>query len=145
MFATRGHDAPAVLAARQITAIRKAFPDAMVDDYDEFKPEVKILPDGDDDHVIAAACRCRASVLVTENIKDFPVSILSPLGIESKTSDDFIADTIDLDPLLAVRALARMRARFQNPKLSPDSLLLRFESQGFIQTADLLRPYARQL
>ena len=100
----------------------------MVDDNEKFKPEIKILPDGDDAHVIAAACRYRASVLVTENIKHFPVSILSPLGNESKTSDDFIADTIDLDPLLAVRALAKMRVRFQNPKLSPDTLLLRFES-----------------
>lgn len=145
MFATRGHNAPEDLAVKQIAAIRRAFPDAMVDDYEEFKPEVSILPDGDDAHVIAAACRCRASVLVTENIKHFPDLILSPLGIESKASDDFIADTIDLDPLLAVRALARMRVRFQNPKLSADTLLLRFESQGFIQTADLLRPYARQL
>ncbi len=117
----------------------------MVNDNEEFKPVIKILPGGDDAHVIAAACRYRASVLATENIKHFPVSILNPLGNESKTSDDFIADTIDLDPVLAVRALARMRVRFQNPKLSPDSLLLRFESQGFIQTADLLRPYARQL
>ena len=81
MSATRVHDAPESLAARQITSIRKAFPDAMVDDYEKFKPEIKILPDGDDAHVIAAACRCRASVLVTENIKHFPVSILSPLGI----------------------------------------------------------------
>jgi len=48
MFATRGHDAPEALAARQIAAIRKAFPDAMVDDYEEFELEVNILPDGDD-------------------------------------------------------------------------------------------------
>ena len=61
MFATRGHDAPEALAARQIAAIRKAFPDAMVDDYEEFEPEVNILPDGDDAHVIAAACCYRWS------------------------------------------------------------------------------------
>ena len=145
MFATRGHDAPEALAVRQIAAIRKAFPDALVDDYEMFKPAVDILPDGGDAHVIAAACRCRSSVLVTENIKHFPLPLLNPLGIEVKTSDEFIADTIDLDPLLAVRALARMRVRFKKPQLTPESLLLRFESQGFIQTADLLRPYVRQL
>ena len=145
IFATRGHDSPQALATKQIAAIRRAFPDALVHDYEAFKPEADILPDGGDAHVIAAACRCRASVLVTENIKHFPVSVMSPMGIESKTSDDFIADTIDLDPLLAVRALARMRARFNNPKLLADTLLLHFESHGFIQTADLLRPYASQL
>ena len=64
------------------------------------------------------------------------------MGIEAKTSDDFIADAIDLDMLLAVKALAKMRARFQKPQLTSEALLLRYESQGFIQTVDLLRPYA---
>ncbi|MFK7858226.1 MAG: PIN domain-containing protein [Granulosicoccus sp.] len=145
MFAARNVSAPESLAERQLTAIRKAFPDALVDDYEEFKPDGQTLPDSDDGHVIAAACRCRASILVTENLKHFPDSVLSPFGIETKTADDFIADTIDLDPVLAVRALATMRLRFKNPGLSSDTLLLRFESQGFIQTADLLHPYADQL
>ena len=145
MFESRDHDSPEVLAAKQISVIRRAFPDAIVTDYEKFKPEADTLPDSDDAHVIAAACRCKASVLVTENIKHFPVSVMNPLGIESKMSDSFIADTIDLDPILAAQALAKMRARFNNPKLTADSLLMRFESQGFIQTADLLRPYVNQL
>jgi len=39
--------------------------------------------------------------------------------MESDTSNEFIADAIDLDPLLAVRALVRVSVRFQNPKLLP--------------------------
>jgi len=117
----------------------------LVDDYEQFRPDPNALPDAGDAHVIAAACRCQASILVTENIRHFPESVLSPFGIESKTADDFIADTIDLDPVLAVRALAIMRVRFKNPELSAESLLLRFESQGFIQTANLLGPYVDQL
>lgn len=145
MFNSRNVSAPESMAKRQVAAIRKAFPDALVDGYEKSRLDDSALPDAGDAHVIAAACRCRASILVTENTRHFPESVLSPYGIESKTADDFIADTVDLDPLLAVRALARMRMRFQNPALSSDTLILRFESQGFIQTADLLRPYADQL
>ena len=142
IFAAHEHDAPAVLAARQVSVIRRAFPEALVDEYSGLEPEAGTLPDAGDAHVIAAALQCRASVLVTENIRHFPTSVLGPMAIEVKTSDDFIADAIDLDPLRAVNAIAEMRARFNNPQLSSAALILRYESQGFIQIADLLRPYA---
>jgi len=145
IFSAHGKDGSDDLAAMQVKRMRSAFPDAMVEGYEELKLDSEGLPDRDDVHVIAAARRCRASVLVTENVKHFPSIVLDTFGVEVKTSDDFIADTIDLDPLLAVSALARMRSRFQNPELSADTLLLRYESRGFIQTADLLRPYVQQL
>lgn len=73
-----------------------------------------------------------ASVLVSKNVKRFAPNVLDTFSVEVKTSDNFIADTIDLDPLLAVSALARMRSRFQNLELSAGTLLLRYEYSGFI-------------
>lgn len=40
-----------------------------------------VLPDPDDRHVLAAAIRTRASVIVTFNLSDFPEATLEPLGI----------------------------------------------------------------
>jgi len=47
----------------------------------------------------------------------------------------------DLNPLPAEGAWASMRERFQNPQLSAGTHLLCYESQDFLQTTNLLRPY----
>jgi hypothetical protein len=40
------------------------------------------LPDLDDCHVLAAAIRCHADLIVTFNLKDFPSQCLEPYGSE---------------------------------------------------------------
>lgn len=72
----------------------RAFQDARVESYQEIATTISDLPDEYDSHVIAAAIKCRADLIVTENIKDFPRSVLEQYGIEAKTSDEFIADSI---------------------------------------------------
>lgn len=57
------------------------------------------LPDPEDDHVLAAAIAAQASVIVTDNLKDFPMRNLSPHEIEALSADDFIANTIELVPM----------------------------------------------
>jgi predicted nucleic acid-binding protein len=42
-----------------------------------------VLPDPADRHVLAAAIRGRADVIVTMNLKDFPAGTLAPYGIEA--------------------------------------------------------------
>jgi len=60
-------DAATEKAKKHIEAIRKAFPEASVEKYDFIQGNLKnCLPDPDDTHVLAAAIKCRASVVVTE-------------------------------------------------------------------------------
>ncbi len=56
------------------------------------------LPDADDRHVLAAAIRCNASVIVTFNRKDFPDAVLSAYGIEAQHPDVFVDNLFDLEP-----------------------------------------------
>lgn len=55
------------------------------------------LPDLDDRHVVAAAIRAGAQVIVTANVKDFPAAALEPFNIEAQHPDVFIVGLIDLD------------------------------------------------
>lgn len=44
------------------------------------------LPDEDDRHVVTAALRGQADLIVTANLSDRPASSLEPLGLEAQTT-----------------------------------------------------------
>ncbi len=126
-------------ANRARTAMSKAFVEATVTDYKPQGKGIGKLPDEGDRHVIAAAIKSRADIIVTENLKDFPKSLLAGYGIEAKSTDEFIADTINLSPPVAIAAIKRMRLRFNRPEKTPEVLLLDMERIGLTQSADQLR------
>lgn len=132
-------------AKRARQAMETAFEEAGVEDYECFLPVCKGLPDEGDEHVLAAALKTQASMIVTENLKDFPEGVLTPLNIEAKSADAFIADTIALDPGRAVAAIRKMRLRFKRPEKTPEVLLLDMEKEGLTETVDILRAHAESL
>jgi hypothetical protein len=60
--------------------------DALVTGYEDLIPGLH-LPDPNDRHVLAAAIRGRADVIVTLNIRDFPGHVLAPYGIVAQHPD----------------------------------------------------------
>jgi len=126
-------------ATRARAAMNKAFVEATVTDYDSLGNEIGKLPDEGDRHVIAAAIKSKADIIVTENLKDFPKNMLAGYGIDAKSADEFIADAIDLNPALAISAIKRMRLRLNKPEKTPEVLLLDMERIGLTQSADQLR------
>jgi len=145
MLQTHDRPKPAEAARRARLAMEGAFEDATVTGFEPIEAGLSSLPDPGDAHVIAAAIETSASIIVTENLKDFPASVLAPHGIEAKSANDFLADTIDLKPERATQAFAAMRARFQNPPITADDLLLKMEARGLGDAADLLRDHASAL
>lgn len=85
----------------QRSAIEAAFPEAIVTGFEAIE-ETLTLPDPDDNHVLAAAIAISASVVVTDNLSDFPAELLAPHEIEAISADGFIADTFTLDPIEAI-------------------------------------------
>ncbi|MCF4165716.1 PIN domain-containing protein [Zavarzinia compransoris] len=129
--------------ARQF--MEDAFAEALVVDFDDFLCACNGLPDPGDAHVVAAALKTRAATIVTDNLKHFPADLLAPLNIEVRSADDFIADTISLDPGRAVAALRRMRVRLKKPEKTAELLLLDMEAVGLVGTVDVLKPHALSL
>lgn len=122
-----------------------AFEEARVADFDQFLPACSGLPDPNDYHVLAAALKTQAATIVTDNVKDFPDSVLGVLNIEARSADDFIADTIALDTGRAVAVIRKMRERFKRPEKTADMLLLDMEAEGLIETVDILKPHVHSL
>ncbi|PZA10991.1 PIN domain-containing protein [Rhodopseudomonas palustris] len=132
-------------AARARGFMEEAFEEACVHDYDDFLYACKSLPDANDAHVLAAALKTQAATIVTDNLKDFPETILTPLNIEARSTDAFIADTISLDLGRAVAVIRNMRLRLKRPEKTPQILLLDMEAEGLTETVDVLRAHVRSL
>lgn len=69
------------------------------------------------------------------------VADLTATRHEAISADDFIADTIELDPSEATLALRRMRERFKNPTLDVAALIHKSEVQGLLQVATFMNEY----
>lgn len=117
-----------------------AIPDALVTGYEPLCADL-VLPDTDDRHVLAAAIRCKADVVVTFNLKDFPRDNLIGYDIEAIHPDDFIADLIDLDQAAVLQAARSHFRSLKKPPLAVQAYLDLLVRQGLTQTAKLLAPY----
>ncbi|HKB88999.1 MAG TPA: PIN domain-containing protein [Opitutaceae bacterium] len=98
-----------------------------------------VLPDANDRHVVAAAIRARADVIVTFNLGDFPAEILSGYGLEAQHPDEFIAHLIDLAPQVVAQAARTCRARLKQPPKTVEEYLEALAAQRLPQTITLLR------
>lgn len=145
ILAGRGDAAAAEHAARAREFMEIAFAEAMVSDFETFLTVHGDLPDPDDAHVVAAALKTQAKVIVTDNLKDFPAELMTALNLDVRSSDAFIADAVALDPGKAVAAIRRMRERLKKPAKTSDLLLRDMEAAGLTETADTLRPFSASL
>jgi predicted nucleic acid-binding protein len=100
------------------------------------------LPDPNDVHVLAAALAGHADGIVTANLRDFPIDVVGPLGIEIIHPDQFIVAQWDLDQLAAVAAFKRMRARWKKPETNAEDFAGAMERGGLPATAQRLRDAA---
>lgn len=81
------------------------------------------LPDPDDRHVLAAAIRCSAQVIVTANLDDFPATALEPFNIEAQGPDQFVLDVVNLAPARVAAVIQQQSAALRHPSRTVDELL----------------------
>jgi predicted nucleic acid-binding protein len=112
--------------------------DALVIGYEDLIPGLQ-LPDPNDRHVLAAAIRGQANVIVTMNLRDFPSDVLAPFGIEAQHPDEFVLHLLDLAPGAVVAAAENHRQSLKNPSKTVSEYLETLERQGLTQTVSVLR------
>lgn len=125
---------------RTVALMDRAIPDASVTGYEAIIDGL-LLPDRDDRHVLAAAIRCNASVIVTFNLRDFPAAALQPFGIEAQHPDEFIDNLCDLDCASVVAAARSHRTQLRHPPIDSDRYLDTLRKQGLVQTTKALARY----
>lgn len=115
-----------------------AVPDCLVTGYEPLIQTLD-LPDPNDRHVLAAAIVAGADVIVTTNLRHFPVEKLAPYGIEPQHPDDFIVCQFDLAEEIVLAAVKKIRARLKNPPMTPESYLETLSRHRLPQTVERLR------
>ncbi|MFP4282996.1 MAG: PIN domain-containing protein [Opitutales bacterium] len=76
--------------------VRRAFPEAIVTGHEKLMPLLNVDPD--DQHVLAAAIRGEARLIVTFNLKDFPADGLREWDVEAVHLQDYLVTLYDMRP-----------------------------------------------
>ena len=92
-----------VQIAHRVGQMQAAFPDAEVQGYRQLIGSMKI--NQRDRHVLAAAVRCGANCIVSNNKKHFPADSLAEFGMECLTANEFIEHQYHLNPDLFIDIL----------------------------------------
>lgn len=97
------------------------------------------LPDSDNRHVLAAAIRARAQLIVTFNLTDFPAKSLVPWDVEAIHPDTFIEAQVDLNPQKVYAAVHQIADSWKNPPGTVEDVLERLENAGMVASVAALR------
>lgn len=109
------------------SAISDAFEDGLVEGYEGLIPAMQVHPK--DRHVLAAAVRAEASVIVTDNTRDFPDEACALYDIQVQTPDLFLVVLWGLNARVMAGILVEQAAFLQNPPMTLNELLSNLERE----------------
>lgn len=122
-------------ASRLIHVMQEAFPEAMVEGYEDL---IDAMPnDKKDRHVAAAAVKTGAEVVVTNNLKDFRKL---PENLEALSADAFLCDLLDLYPEGMIALVEEQASSLKRPERTLEELMI-----GLAKTVPKFIQAAREL
>ena len=127
-------DLPPEALTRTRAVMEEHFPDARVTGYEPLIGSLD-LPDPDDRHVVAAAIRGRADVIVTRNLRDFPADRLISYDLQAQHPDTFAAGLFDLFPGVVLAAIREHRAALRQPPRSATEHVAALKQMGLTRLA----------
>jgi predicted nucleic acid-binding protein len=124
--------------ARLCQLMNDAVRDCLVTGYQPLI-EAFTLPDPDDRHVLAAAIKVNAQLIVTRNRKDFPAKTLAQWGIRPKSPDDFVRDVMDLDSQAVWACVQQIVDSRKKRPVTIDDVLSELQRDGLVAATAALR------
>jgi len=118
--------------------MNEAVRDCLVSGYEPLIEGLKLADPGDR-HVLAAAVKADAQVIVTSNLKHFPAADLRQWGIEAKSPDDFVLDLVGIDGRAVAACVQQIADSRTRPPPDVDDVLGQLERDGLVESAAALR------
>lgn len=110
--------------------MENAVPECLVRGYSSIEDSLQ-LQDLNDRHVLAAAIHSGSEFLLTENLRDFPDSILSLHKITAISVDELFTAIMEQYQDKLLGALGTILKRLRNPPITLEDWCLRMEKLGF--------------
>ncbi len=88
--------------------------DSLVSGFEDLEPAI-VLPDPDDRHVVAAAIRTGAGLIVTFNLRDFPDLEIARHGLVAMHPDIFALELLARNPTSVLDVIAAQAADLKHP------------------------------
>lgn len=120
--------------------INESVEDSVVEEYESLTDTLS-LPDPNDRHILAAAVKAQAQIIVTYNLKDFPAGILAKFGIEAQHPDDFFLNQSDLQQGPFLSSIKRIRESLKKPLKTPVEYLDLLRKHSLAKTAAHLESF----
>ena len=124
--------------------IDQATRDCLVADYETMIPTLN-LPDPDDRHVLAAVIGGNCGLIVTFNMRDFPLAVLKPYGIDAQHPDEFLLHMLSQTPGPFLDAVRAILYRLVAPPVSARTYISTLSGLGLTGTAEALAEFSGQL
>lgn len=130
------------LAAERLERTRQlmngAVRDCLVEGYESLVDSFD-LPDPKDRHVLAAAVRCGAQMIVTFNLKHFPDEVLRAYDLEAQHPDDFVINQIHLNAAVVLCTVQEQAQALEKPAMTVENVLDSLRRNGLVQSATEIR------
>ena len=92
-----------------------------------------------DRHVLAAAIKAGAQVIVTSNLKHFPAADLRQWDVEAKSPDDFVLDQVGIDGRAVTACIQQIADSRTRPAQDIEDVLSQLERDGLVESSAALR------
>ena len=130
-------DIPEEKLARLRALMVDAVPDGIISGHEPLMEGLQ-LRDPDDIHVLAAAIKSGAQVIVTAD-KDFTPEHLTSWNIEAKHPDDFVLDQIDINDRVIWGCVQQIANSRKGRPETVEDVLAQLERSGLVRSTAALR------
>jgi predicted nucleic acid-binding protein len=124
---------------RTCSEMNRAIPDALIP-VTEAAIKSFVLPDPQDRHVLALAVQTEAEVILTFNLRDFPVRQL-PEPIRAISPDEFLTALFGSRPRLFWETMQEHRQMLTNPCKTSEEYFATLRQHGLVQLIQKTEQY----
>lgn len=137
-LAARRPDIERAKLDRLRTLMNAAVPDSLVTGYEPPIEGLK-LPDPDDRHVLAAAIKCHATMIITWNMPTFRRKAWDLGSWRPRPPDDFLLEQISIDDRRVWACVQQIADSRRNPPETAEDVLDALERAGIVGSVAALR------